>query len=447
MKAHDLQNGEGHALHLLRLQQYQEALDNSSSLINDRLEPGRAMLKLHAYAKNWPEACQTASKVVALVPLLTHRSLEASDRQRLLINVSEIGREVIAGSINEIRADISELHKHYPVLAKEYINLRNQLDAPKPLIERQVDQRIAAGQKLEKKIKRIRTLPGFGRFLFAPSEDELMTAAENGPIVVINVSEYRCDALIVEKSQLRSLELPRLRTSDIQDHMTESLATPKMLEWLWEAVVQPVLDTLGFTKAPSDGCWPRIWWIPTGSLSKFPLHAAGYHTNCSAETVLDRVMSSYSSSIKAIIHGRSQQRGAEDTTSNPAKALLVAIENTPGSPRLPFVTKEVKMLHDLCRSMMLESIEPGRRKQDVMSHLPHCSLFHFAGHGYTSDKDPLESYLLLEDGKSDALTVANLLELNLRERSPFLAYLSACGTGRIEGDKFVDENIHLISAC
>jgi hypothetical protein len=45
------------------------------------------------------------------------------------------------------------------------------------------------------------------------------------------------------------------------------------------------------------------------------------------------------------------------------------------------------------------------------------------------------------------LTVANLLELNLRRRSPFLAYLSACGTGRIKGEEFVDENIHLISAC
>jgi len=71
----------------------------------------------------------------------------------------------------------------------------------------------------------------------------------------------------------------------------------------------------------------------------------------------------------------------------------------------------------------------------------------FRCHGYTDDTDPSGSYLLLEDGKSDTLTVANLLEMNLRERSPFLAYLSACGTGRIKDEKFVDESIHLISAC
>jgi CHAT domain-containing protein len=159
------------------------------------------------------------------------------------------------------------------------------------------------------------------------------------------------------------------------------------------------------------------------------------------------VMSSHSSSIKAIIHSRRQRRNLEGTLSNPPKALLVAIEHTPGSSRLPFAMGEVEMLQALCRLMRLEPIESGRRKQNVMSHLPHCNIFHFAGHGYTDEYDPSKSHLLLEDGKSDALTVANLLELNLRERPPFLAYLSACGTGRIKNEKFVDENIHLISAC
>jgi hypothetical protein len=33
----------------------------------------------------------------------------------------ELGREVIAGSLNEIRADISELQQRHPQLAEEYI--------------------------------------------------------------------------------------------------------------------------------------------------------------------------------------------------------------------------------------------------------------------------------------------------------------------------------------
>jgi hypothetical protein len=75
--------------------------------------------------------------------------------------------------------------------------------------------------------------------------------------------------------------------------------------------------------------------------------------------------------------------------------------------------------------MALESIKPRRRKQDVMSHLPQCDIFYFASYGYTDNNDLLKSYLLLEDRKGDALTVANLLELNLRKRLPSLAYLLA----------------------
>jgi len=105
------------------------------------------------------------------------------------------------------------------------------------------------------------------------------------------------------------------------------------------------------------------------------------------------------------------------------------------------------MLRDLCRLMGFNPIEPGRRKQDVISHLPNCKIFHFAGHGHTDTTDPSQSRLLLDDWRSDPLTVATLLETNLREGSPFLAYLSACGTGQIKDNKSVDESIHLISAC
>jgi CHAT domain-containing protein len=37
--------------------------------------------------------------------------------------------------------------------------------------------------------------------------------------------------------------------------------------------------------------------------------------------------------------------------------------------------------------------------------------------------------------------------MNLREHSPFLAYLAACGTGEIMDERFYDESLHLISAC
>lgn len=70
-------------------------------------------------------------------------------------------------------------------------------------------------------------------------------------------------------------------------------------------------------------------------------------------------------------------------------------------------------------------------------------IFHFAGHGSTHRSDPSRSCLLL---KTEPLTVASLLETNLRKQTPFLAYLSACGTGQIHDEQFFHESIHLISA-
>jgi CHAT domain-containing protein len=43
--------------------------------------------------------------------------------------------------------------------------------------------------------------------------------------------------------------------------------------------------------------------------------------------------------------------------------------------------------------------------------------------------------------------VENLLELNLWERSTWLAYLSACSTGETQIANLQDEAIHLIAAC
>ena len=292
----------------------QKALDSFQAPAVDRWTAGTVMISLHADAKSWPEAFQTVCKVVSLIPLYISRFLETSDKQRLLKNIVsiasdaaaialnaaklpldaiqllKIGREVIAGSLNDMHTDISELQRKHPQLAEEYINLRDQLETSKTLTQHEVGQRIVARQKSEKSIQTIRALPGFSQFVLAPSEDELMAAAKYGPIVVINVSQYRCDALIIEDGQFRSLELPRLQLGNIRDRMMENPETPGILEWLWEVIARLVLDILGFTQPPFDGCWPRIWWIPTGLLSKFPLHAAGRHTNGIAEILLDRVI-------------------------------------------------------------------------------------------------------------------------------------------------------------
>ncbi|KAK7597610.1 hypothetical protein V3481_004190 [Fusarium oxysporum f. sp. vasinfectum] len=215
----------------------------------------------------------------------------------------------------------------------------------------------------------------------------------------------------------------------------------KALEWLWDCVASPVLNALGFEKPPSERDWPHVWWIMTGLLNKFPIHAAGYHSKGSSETVVDRVISSYHSSIRSIIHGRKRPIPAATQTN----ALLVAMEATPGSSKLPFATREIAAIRGICKLMLVEPNEPEPKRDNILSGLLECGIFHFAGHARTDAEDPIGSYLCLDEEREKCLTVLDLLDINLQSRFPFLAYLSACGTGRIDHNDLADEGIHLIN--
>ncbi|KAH6984323.1 CHAT domain-containing protein, partial [Ilyonectria sp. MPI-CAGE-AT-0026] len=204
----------------------------------------------------------------------------------------------------------------------------------------------------------------------------------------------------------------------------------------------PIQDALAITEPPSSNTWPHIWWIPTGILSSFPLHASGYYETANGYSVLDSAMSSYSSCVNAIIQGR---QGRAKSPAG-ASALLVAMQQTARHKQLPFATEEVEALKELCKRAKINAVTPAAQKDQVMSHLSTNTIFHFAGHGSTNPIDLLRSSILLQDWEADQLTVATLLELNIRQRNPFLAYLSACGTGEIKDDRFVDESIHLVSA-
>jgi hypothetical protein len=229
---------------------------------------------------------------------------------------------------------------------------------------------------------------------------------------------------------------------------TGSFHITPLLEWLWDSVARPNLTTLGFKGPASDDKWPRVWWIATGLLSQLPLHAAGRHVRGSTETVLDRLMSSYAASIKALIHGR-RYPIRESARPFADYALLVAMRETPGlaaNRMLPFAGDEVGMIKSLCGLLKLWSLTPIMRKANVLRHLQTCKIFPFAGHGQTNPVEPSRSCLLLEDWKTKPLTVGDVRDHRPQENGPFLGYLSACSTGSNEAEELADEGIHLVSA-
>ncbi|KAM0493461.1 hypothetical protein ACHAP8_009288 [Fusarium lateritium] len=452
-----------------------EALQNKNAPAISRVRAGSALLQC---CPDKQKAYEAAQVIMGLLPHLITRSHETSDKQHAAgqragmacsgaaaalkadrpafeaLQVLELGRGVLAKYSEEMLLGPVKLGRLSPKQAKTYTHLRDELQLSNTLSQgnslqdhiNQLNKRYSAAEELEELIGEIRKLPGFEDLWTAPTEAETLQAAKYGPVVVINISHARCDAIIIEKHQIRSLALLNVADGLAKFARKGDFGSTKVLEWIWDKITQPVLDALGYTQPPGDDAWPHVWWIPTASLTLFPLHASGYLRRETSETVIDRVVSSYASSIRAIIRGREKPLSLQLSTTVTQRALLVGMQYTPGIGPLPFADKEVDIVQELCKSLGLETTRPGLRKEYVSRDLLHCKVFHFAGHGYTDEQDPSNSHLLLEDWKDNVFSVGDLQRMNLREQEPFLAYLSACGTGQMKQYDLVDESIHLISA-
>ncbi|KAF3797102.1 hypothetical protein GCG54_00009071 [Colletotrichum gloeosporioides] len=438
--------------------------------ISLRIDAGRQFLSTPDVLNDKQEAYDIAKQTISLVPVSAPLSLRPADKQYLLtqavglasdaaaiateagqgpaeaLKLLETGRGIIASSLQKIRTDTSELHRSHPKMAQAFNQLRNLMDvsntshagSDKSLIA--ADSRHLATARMENLLSKIQQQPGFEGFLDTMSENQMLQAGSRGPVVVVNVSRFSVTYETIE-SRARKVRHP----SD--------------LTWLWDVIVGPVLQYLGFASTPHAGkSWPHVWWIPTGPLVGFPLHAAGHHIDRQGQTALDRVISSYSTSVQAILHARksmnynsahhiaaTEQEKSEGNSSS--EFVLVSMPATLGLPPLEHATSEIDTVKLGCQSRGIGYTHAAGKHKDVLAALNSgCKVFHFAGHGETHSIDPLQSCLLLEDWKNQPLTAGNLLEINLKENFPFLAYLSACGTSQIRDDRSVDESIHLAGA-
>ena len=297
--------------------------------------------------------------------------------------------------------------------------------------------------------------------------EELLGESAHGPIIVYTIDRRRSDAILLSSDGIDDLPLPGLKADVLSERITtfhQALETARdrqansdqrlaaqatlngILEWLWDTAAEPVLDKLGFRAPPEHGDpYPRVWWVPGGLLGLLPLHAAGYHREIPApgtgrRTVMDRVASSYTPTIRALRHARGQHPTPPEST----RALIVAMPTTPAAPPLRNVAAEAAALYKrLPRPELL--MEGGATppmvagtptRENVVTRLERCSIAHFACHGFSDPADPSRSQLLLHD-PSDPLTVASLAPVNL-ERAD-LAYLSACQTAVNSAANLLDE--------
>ncbi|MFE3379338.1 CHAT domain-containing protein [Streptomyces anulatus] len=381
-----------------------------------------------------------------LLPDAAHHALQSLEQ----------GRTVLLSQMLDTRGDISDLRQSHPGLADRFVRLRTLLDSE----ENKTLDRPRAATELTATIEEIRGLEGFASFARPPEPEALLATAESGPIVVFNCDEARCDALLVTSNGVRHLPLPRLThaelvsQADLFHHTLAVVAAPEtdwraqreaqrtlsnILGWLWDVAAEPVLLALGIGPDSGRGSEPpRVWWSPGGLLGSLPLHAAGHHTGGDDRTVLDRVVSSYTPTIRALRHAR-RPHPAEGA---PGRSLIVAMPDTPGAPPLFGATEEAAGVAAVLPDPTVLTGEVTRAA--VLAGLIDARVIHLACHAVTDAADPSRSRLLLWDHETGALTVAGIASVAL-ERAE-LAYLSACRTTYTAAPDLLDEAIHLTSA-
>ncbi|CAM5712331.1 hypothetical protein SBADM41S_06275 [Streptomyces badius] len=181
------------------------------------------------------------------------------------------------------------------------------------------------------------------------------------------------------------------------------------LGWLWDAVAAPVLEHLGLDSVPHEGDpWPRVWWCATGLLSFLPLHAAGRGAADSGTWVLDRAVSSYTPTVRALVRARDGLASGGRDRPPPGRAarpspLVVALAETPGAAPLAGVAREVELLGELLPGGRLLAGSEATVAA-VGRALEAHPWVHFSCHGVNEPLDPSRSGLVLYDGGSPSPT-------------------------------------------
>ena len=304
----------------------------------------------------------------------------------------------------------------------------------------------------------IRQLPGLEHFDTDVAADQLV-AEVTGHAVIINVSRYRSDAVIIAAGTCRAVPLPGVTPETVVDQVAAllgSLTTLQrpdaagaaldaaersitgVLSWLWTHIAGPVLDDLGLTTPPpASQRWPRVWWCPTGPLSLLPLHAAA-GPRLEDGAVLDRVISSYTPTVRALLPG---PRPAQADPSGAPGPLVVTLRHAEGASELAGADAELaEVLMRFADAPRL--VGPDATREKVLDALGRRSWVHFACHAVGDIETPTGGRLLLHDGPVMLEDIAERVRLHTAEDG--LALLLACETAR-GALTAADEGIHIAS--
>ncbi|WP_216590178.1 CHAT domain-containing protein [Streptomyces brasiliscabiei] len=403
----------------------------------------------------------------------------------------ESGRGLFLTESLGLREELAKLKNHAPQLGRRFLQLRAEATASgagsrwnrddseaaseQGLLNVELSANRARASEVREVLDTLRKVPGLNRFLLPPDVRDLVetSADATGAVIVVNASVAHCDALIVRDGTVRVLPLPdltwheaRRRSEDLQRSSWQAsdrglsveeraLAEQKLsavLDWLWHTVTRPVLDDLDRPRAirrsgqappTAEQRRPRVWWCATGPLSGMPFHAAAplaasarpADTGAGSDSVIDRVVSSYTPTLSALTYSRDTALG------NDPEVLAVGLKDTPGHPKLAAAHLEVQAVRRWApRAAVLHDEQAGR--EAVLAGLRTHAWVHFAGHAEQDPSADDNGHLVCHDHASAGpLTTADIADAQSASRS-FLAYLAACDTARGRAN-LTDQAMHL----
>ncbi|MFI0718268.1 CHAT domain-containing protein [Streptomyces sp. NPDC021224] len=448
------------------------------SLLVEQVGPGLA----------WDDR-QHGIEGVELLPGDAAAAAIAAGHAEAAVALLEQGRGVLLTEALHSRPDLDTLRERAPRLAARFERVAGELRSLDLLVtgtpgrgatSAQVTQRrVDLGKEWRELCLQLRQVPGFESFLLPPPLSDVREVIRDGAVVMVNVSQWRCDALLVTGEGVDVVALPELSIAAcvdqanvylaaLHDHeaaIHELLAARRearrtggsaahrrydaakdvltaasraveeavthCLRWLWDTVAGPVAEYLGVRRGEER----RVWWCPTGPLALLPLHAAG-HPGDPERTLHERVISSYSPTLRALVGAHRPPA----TAPADARMLVVALPDVPGLPPLPNAARESDHLRELFPPSDITVLTGAAATcDDVVAALAGHRWVHFSCHGVQDTTAPAESCLLLADGP---LTVGRLIS---ERPSGEFAFLCACRTAS-GGPTLLNESITLASA-
>ncbi|MBE9374960.1 CHAT domain-containing protein [Saccharopolyspora sp. HNM0983] len=425
-----------------------EAAEQTTAPAEQRLRAANLSGRLAAEASRWGEAVESFRSALKLLPLIscgkrvvatpaTQRrwatitadavaaALEAGEPVRAM-EMLEFGRSAILSDFLPAGGELGELHRTHPDLADEAVQLRRLLNRPadEPVLG-EPDDRGRLARSWERLLEEIRAeRPSHLR----PRRlRELAEGAPDGTVVMINLSRYRSDALVLVGGRVVTVPLPNTSPERAAERSAALLAAAQqddhrtadsVLDWTWQHIARPVLERMGYLGVPGGGVrWPRVWWSAMGETAFLPLHAAQARTG---ECVLERVVSSYTPTLGALL--RARERPMPDSGA----ALVAAGSAQQIGRELP---RQNQVLAQYWPQAEIKSVEAATAP-DVLRDLPRHPWLHVCEPSSQFPAQPAAGVLLERDAPQRSLGLVELGQVPLEDAE--FAYLGQCATAADE---------------